>query len=242
MNFLGRFYLYFLVFGYVSMVLLNGCNRNYYAAVEPAREVSESNYLILKSGEKIDITDAEISGKGRLGKITGESRKDFNNDDIVVVQNKKGYYKRFDFDGQVAAKKLIYPDNMHLVKKGVFWDKTRFIERDINGAINVYTYTESQLDFDRGGQHTTFATVKVWGLGETNDLIFDGGHHTEENSLKIKQWVRRSAAAKKIINDWIEFGGKKAYKMNGIKANKDIYMEVVTKYNEDALTGNLIKE
>jgi hypothetical protein len=227
LNRFTRNFTYFLTV--VCFLIFIGCNKKYYQSVANAKEDANSMFVILKSGEKIEIKGAKMLGNGTIQSI-GVGGKDFQKDDIKVIQNKTAYYKRFYFD---ADKKVREKDGFIY---NASFSGNRFAERYKKGAINTYIFIGTSNYTASSGASSTFVIFTVFELEATKEFVVYRWNSDYTVTNKIESWIDKSAVAIKIINDYKGLSRKAKEKYH-----KDVYEEAVDKYNEDFASGLLSK-
>lgn len=220
-----------IIFFFLFIGILIGCNKKYYQSVAAAKEESGLLFVILKTGEKIKINGAKILGNGTIGSINKlRGGNDFKNTDIVAIQNKTAFYKKFKFYADISVK-----EKNGLTKKTGF-NSERFAERYKKGAINTYVYVSTSNYMGSSGASSTMTNFTVFELESTKEFVIYRWNSGPNVTTKIESWISKSTQANKIISDWRSFTGKEKEKYG-----KDPYEEAVNKYNEDFAAGSLEK-
>ena len=220
--------LYFLL---LSICFLLGCNKKFYQSITEAKEAGSSSFVILKSGEKINIEGAKMLSNGTItsiNKLAGE--KGFNKDDIAAIQNKSGFYKKFLFSANRTVKQI--KEFSH----DVSYNNERFAVKYKNGAINKYEFIGDVNYRNSTGATAEAIIFHIYEIEATKEFAIYYWETRPDVGSKIENWVSKSTRAIKLINEWKALTQKKKEKYNG-----DPYEKAVDLFNEDFTNGNLEK-
>ena len=182
--------------GYVLLLcslIFAGCNKKYYAGVAKAKD-DDSKFVILKTGEKIEIESAKMhSSSGTIVSIDKPEGKSFDKKDIVVVQNNTAYYKKFYFSASRPS-----------------YHGEAFAERTRKGAVNVYSFVATTIETGGSkGMRNEFIYFTALEDENTKEAIVYRGMPDTKQIERIREWFSRSEGAISILDKWEKLSAKR---------------------------------